>query len=117
MEVRRVLFRAGAGQGRPGDALLPSGARIHAHRRGGIHQAQGAGLLIGIGRMDEFAPPKNSKINKKGKVHKAAPEAKNVKEFKIHRYDPDTGEKPRIDRQSTRLNSSHKCDYRTPSSS
>ena len=47
--------------------------------------------------MAEFALPKNSKINKKGKVHKAAPEAKNVKAFKIYRYDPDTGENPRMD--------------------
>src|SRR3546814_16009927 len=79
-----IVVRRGAGQGRPGDARLPSGARIHAHRRGGIHQAQGAGLLIGIGRMAEFALPKNSKINKKGKVQKAAPEAKNDKAFKIY---------------------------------
>src|SRR3546814_7062301 len=28
---------------------------------------------------------------------KAAPEAKNVKAFKIYRYDPDTGENPRMD--------------------
>src|SRR3546814_5419210 len=48
-------------------------------------------------RMAEFALPKNSKINKKGKVHKAAPDAKNVKAFKIYRYDPDKGENPRMD--------------------
>src|SRR3546814_15685382 len=47
--------------------------------------------------MAEFALPKNSKINKKGKVYKAAPDAKNVKAFKIYRYDPDKGENPRMD--------------------
>jgi len=47
--------------------------------------------------MAEFALPKNSKIKKNGKVHKAAPGAKDVKSFKIYRYDPDSGENPRYD--------------------
>ncbi|HEX7029646.1 MAG TPA: succinate dehydrogenase iron-sulfur subunit [Gammaproteobacteria bacterium] len=47
--------------------------------------------------MAEFTLPKNSKINRKGKVFKADKGAKNVKTFKVYRYDPDTGENPRID--------------------
>ena len=47
--------------------------------------------------MAEFTLPKNSKINRNGKVHKADKAATNVKTFKVYRYDPDTGENPRID--------------------
>lgn len=47
--------------------------------------------------MAEFTLPKNSKIKGKGKVHKADKDAKNVKTFKVYRYDPDTGENPRMD--------------------
>jgi succinate dehydrogenase / fumarate reductase, iron-sulfur subunit len=46
--------------------------------------------------MAEFRLPANSRINK-GK-HFAAPEgAKQVKRFVIYRYDPDSGENPRMD--------------------
>src|ERR1700712_366458 len=47
--------------------------------------------------MAEFALPKNSKIKAKGKTNKAADGAKNIKNFKIYRYDPDSGENPRYD--------------------
>ncbi len=47
--------------------------------------------------MAEFSLPKNSKITGKGREHKAAPDAKRVKRFKIYRYDPDSGENPRYD--------------------
>ncbi|MFW2829276.1 succinate dehydrogenase iron-sulfur subunit [Sphingomonas sp. ID0503] len=47
--------------------------------------------------MAEFALPKNSKIKPKGKVHKAASDAKSVKAFQVYRYDPDAGENPRYD--------------------
>jgi succinate dehydrogenase / fumarate reductase iron-sulfur subunit len=47
--------------------------------------------------MAEFSLPKNSKIKKGGRVHKAAPGAGKVKAFKIYRYDPDSGENPRYD--------------------
>ena len=47
--------------------------------------------------MAEFSLPKNSKIKKGGRVHKAAPGAGKVKSFKIYRYDPDSGENPRYD--------------------
>src|SRR3569623_3649723 len=47
--------------------------------------------------MAEFRLPKNSRIKKQGKVHKAAAGAKRVKTFKVYRYDPDTGANPRYD--------------------
>ena len=47
--------------------------------------------------MADFRLPKNSRISSKGKEHKADPGAKNVKKFKIYRYDPDTGENPHYD--------------------
>src|ERR1700755_3207113 len=46
--------------------------------------------------MVELLPRENSKI-KKGVHHKAAPGAKRTRQFKIYRYDPETGENPRWD--------------------
>ena len=46
--------------------------------------------------MAEFRLPKNSRI-KEGKTFKAADGAKQVKRFKVYRYDPDSGETPRMD--------------------
>jgi len=46
--------------------------------------------------MVEFALPKNSKVTR-GKVHKAPAGAKQIKRFKIYRYDPDSGGNPRLD--------------------
>jgi len=46
--------------------------------------------------MVQLTLPKNSKITA-GKTFKAAKGAKNVKKFKIYRWDPDTGENPRTD--------------------
>jgi succinate dehydrogenase / fumarate reductase iron-sulfur subunit len=46
--------------------------------------------------MVEFNLPANSKI-KQGKTYPAPAGAKNVKRFRIYRYDPDTGANPRID--------------------
>ncbi len=46
--------------------------------------------------MAQFTLPKNSKVQK-GKTFKAAEGAKNVKTFRVYRYDPDTGANPRID--------------------
>ncbi len=45
--------------------------------------------------MVEFTLPKNSVV-KKGKIHKAAG-ATNVRHFEVYRWDPDSGENPRID--------------------
>lgn len=47
--------------------------------------------------MAEFALPKNSKIQPGKKVNAAGPEAKRTRTFKIYRYDPETGENPKMD--------------------
>src|SRR3546814_16114860 len=48
--------------------------------------------------MAQVSRPQNSKIDKSaGKVHKAPARTKNVKTFKIYRYEPDTGKNPRMD--------------------
>jgi succinate dehydrogenase / fumarate reductase iron-sulfur subunit len=46
--------------------------------------------------MVEFSLPANSKV-KAGKNHKAADGAKNIKTFKIYRWNPDDGQNPRVD--------------------
>ncbi|MBC7953391.1 MAG: succinate dehydrogenase iron-sulfur subunit [Rhodospirillaceae bacterium] len=46
--------------------------------------------------MVEFALPANSRVQP-GKAHKAPAGAKNVKVFKIYRYDPDAGVNPSLD--------------------
>jgi len=46
--------------------------------------------------MAEFSLPANSVV-KEGKTFKAPDGASNVKKFKIYRYDPDSGENPRLD--------------------
>ncbi|MBI2383201.1 MAG: succinate dehydrogenase iron-sulfur subunit [Gammaproteobacteria bacterium] len=48
--------------------------------------------------MAQFTLPKNSQIDKSaGKHHPAPAGAKNVRTFKIYRYDPDSGANPRVD--------------------
>jgi succinate dehydrogenase / fumarate reductase iron-sulfur subunit len=47
--------------------------------------------------MAEFFLPANSKVRKTGRVFKAAAGAKNVRVFKIYRFDPDLEENPRLD--------------------
>lgn len=46
--------------------------------------------------MAEFQLPANSRISE-GKTFRAPEGAKNIKEFKVYRWDPDTGENPRTD--------------------
>jgi succinate dehydrogenase / fumarate reductase iron-sulfur subunit len=46
--------------------------------------------------MAEFSLPANSKI-REGKTYPAPAGAKNVKRFRIYRYDPDSGANPRMD--------------------
>jgi succinate dehydrogenase / fumarate reductase iron-sulfur subunit len=46
--------------------------------------------------MAEFALPRDSQV-KPGRTHKAPAGAKRVKTFKVYRYDPDSGENPRLD--------------------
>ncbi len=47
--------------------------------------------------MAEFSLPANSKVRKDGRVFKAPVGAKNVRSFKIYRFDPDSSENPRLD--------------------
>ena len=46
--------------------------------------------------MADFSLPMNSKITN-GISHKAAPDAKRKKTFKVYRFDPDSGSNPRLD--------------------
>ncbi len=46
--------------------------------------------------MVEFALPKNSRLQK-GKEFPAPKNATNLKRFEVYRWNPDTGENPRID--------------------
>ena len=46
--------------------------------------------------MAEFTLPKNSKVGK-GKTIAAANGAKNKKTFRVYRWDPDSGNNPRMD--------------------
>ena len=46
--------------------------------------------------MATFTLPKNSKITGKGQIHRA-PGAARAKQFRIYRYDPDSGANPRYD--------------------
>jgi succinate dehydrogenase / fumarate reductase, iron-sulfur subunit len=47
--------------------------------------------------MADFTLPANSKVRKAGRVFKAPAGTKNVRVFKIYRYDPDSNENPRLD--------------------
>jgi succinate dehydrogenase / fumarate reductase, iron-sulfur subunit len=46
--------------------------------------------------MVQLTLPENSRINKQGRVFKA-PDAKKPRVFRIYRFDPDSGENPRVD--------------------
>lgn len=46
--------------------------------------------------MVQLRLPKDSRVIV-GKTHKASPDAKNVKAFKVYRWDPDQGGNPRLD--------------------
>ncbi|MGH8429373.1 MAG: succinate dehydrogenase iron-sulfur subunit [Solimonas sp.] len=48
--------------------------------------------------MAQFSLPQNSKLDKSAGKHFKAPEgSKKVRNFKVYRYDPDTGANPRMD--------------------
>jgi succinate dehydrogenase / fumarate reductase iron-sulfur subunit len=47
--------------------------------------------------MVEFALPANSKISRNGKTYAAPADARRVRKFRIYRFDPDSGQNPRID--------------------
>ena len=46
--------------------------------------------------MVEFTLPANSKVGK-GQTHGAGAGATRVRRFRVYRYDPDSGENPRLD--------------------
>ena len=46
--------------------------------------------------MVEFSLPPRSKV-RPGRTHKAAPDAVRMKRFHVYRYDPDSGDNPRLD--------------------
>lgn len=54
--------------------------------------------------MAQFTLPKNSKVQK-GDVYAAPQGAKNAKTFKVYRWDPDSGENPRLDSYEIDLDS------------
>ena len=54
--------------------------------------------------MAEFTLPANSKI-KQGRTVKAADGATNVRRYRVYRYDPDSGDNPRIDTYEVDLDS------------
>ena len=47
--------------------------------------------------MVQLTLPENSRVNKNGKVFKAPAGAKKPRAFRIYRFDPDSGENPRVD--------------------
>lgn len=47
--------------------------------------------------MAEFRLPKNSRVNPNGRVHKAPAGAGELRTFRIYRFDPTSGENPRVD--------------------
>ncbi|WBX83732.1 succinate dehydrogenase iron-sulfur subunit [Sphingosinicella microcystinivorans] len=55
--------------------------------------------------MAEFTLPKNSKVNGKGKVHKAPEGTTRKRMFSIYRWSPDDGENPRMDSYEVDLDS------------
>jgi len=55
--------------------------------------------------MAEFTLPTNSIVKTNGQVFKAPEGATNVRTFKIYRYDPDSGENPRVDSYEVDLDS------------
>ena len=53
--------------------------------------------------MAEFTLPPGSRIDKHGKELKAPADAKQPLKFRIYRYDPEGGGKPRIDYRPVKL--------------
>jgi len=47
--------------------------------------------------MAQFSLPANSVVNPNGNTHKAPAGAKDVRKFRIYRFDPESKDKPRID--------------------
>jgi succinate dehydrogenase / fumarate reductase iron-sulfur subunit len=47
--------------------------------------------------MADFFLPQNSRINMRGRQHKAPAGSPDLRTFRIYRFDPDSGENPRVD--------------------
>jgi succinate dehydrogenase / fumarate reductase iron-sulfur subunit len=47
--------------------------------------------------MAQFFLPKGSRVNPRGRVHRAAAGSAAVRRFRIYRFDPDSAEQPRLD--------------------
>jgi len=47
--------------------------------------------------MVQLVLPPDSRVNGKGRVHRAAPDARRPRTFRIYRFDPDSPENPRVD--------------------
>jgi len=47
--------------------------------------------------MAQFFLPRNSRINRKGRVHAAPQGARATRAFRIYRFDPSAKEGPRLD--------------------
>jgi succinate dehydrogenase / fumarate reductase iron-sulfur subunit len=47
--------------------------------------------------MAQFFLPRNSRINRNGRVHAAPPGARAARKFRIYRFDPSAQEGPRLD--------------------
>src|SRR3954468_5345843 len=47
--------------------------------------------------MVQLTLPPDSRVTRKGAVYKAPPGAKQPRTFRIYRFDPDSGENPRVD--------------------
>jgi len=47
--------------------------------------------------MADFLLPPNSRVNPRGRQHKAPSGARDVRTFRIYRFDPDSAENPRVD--------------------
>ena len=55
--------------------------------------------------MVEFNLPANSRIKNNGKSWPKAGDGSNTRKFKIYRYDPDSGENPRVDTYAVDMDS------------
>jgi succinate dehydrogenase / fumarate reductase iron-sulfur subunit len=47
--------------------------------------------------MVQLSLPADSRVGKQGRVHRAAEDARKPRVFRIYRFDPDSGENPRVD--------------------
>ena len=80
---------------RQGHDRLPPGAHLHDDQRDRLYRAQSPRLLK-RNHMVEFTLPKNSKVTE-GKVWPKPAGAKETREYRIYRWNPDDGQNPRID--------------------